>query len=75
MRAVGVGRGKPQFLGAFLICRVLTIEEIEHIVRAMGDTAERLVTADADEVELHGHEGYFFDQFTSTAWNQRKDKC
>ena len=64
----------PNFWDPSLICHALTIEEIKHIVSAMGDTAERLVTADVDGVELHGHEGYLFDQFTSTAWNQRRDK-
>lgn len=64
----------PNFWDSSLICHALTIEEIKHIVSAMGDTAERLVTADVDGVELHGHEGYLFDQFTSTVWNQRRDE-
>jgi len=64
----------PNFWDPSVICCALTIEEIKHIVRAMGDTAELLVTADVDGLELHGHEGYLFDQFTSTVWNQRKDK-
>ncbi len=30
--------------------------------------------AGIDGVELHGHEGYLFDQFTTAIWNRRKDK-
>jgi 2-enoate reductase len=55
-------------------CRALTVEEIRQIVTAMGDTALRLVVAGVDGIELHGHEGYLFDQFTSSVWNHRTDR-
>ena len=64
----------PNFWDASLICRALLVEEIEQIAAAMGETAERLVLAGVDGVELHGHEGYLFDQFTSSIWNRRRDK-
>ncbi len=57
-----------------IICKVLTTEEVGKIVTAMGETASRLVTAGVDGIELHGHEGYLFDQFTSTIWNRRTDQ-
>src|SRR5512136_254777 len=55
-------------------CRELKIEEVEQIVKAFGDAAEILVAAGVDGVELHGHEGYLFDQFTTALWNKRRDK-
>jgi 2-enoate reductase len=54
-------------------CKELTIEEIKTIVTAMGETAERLVLAGVDGIELHGHEGYLFDEFTTSLWNRRTD--
>ena len=63
----------PNFWDASMSCRALEVDEIEQIVAAMGDTAERLVLAGVDGVEFHGHEGYLFDQFTSSLWNRRTD--
>lgn len=63
----------PNFWDASLICKALTTAEIGQIVTAMGDTAELLALAGVDGIELHGHEGYLFDQFTSSLWNQRTD--
>ena len=64
----------PNFWDPAITSRALTTEEVDVIVQAMGDTAERLVLAGVDGVELHGHEGYLFDQFTSSIWNKRTDK-
>ncbi len=64
----------PNFWDPSMICRPLAAREVERIVEAMGETAERLVLAGVDGVELHGHEGYLFDQFTSAIWNRRTDK-
>ena len=50
------------------------IDEIEKIVRAFGDAADILVASGVDGIELHGHEGYLLDQFTTAIWNQRTDK-
>jgi 2-enoate reductase len=44
------------------------------LVKAFGDAAEVLAAAGVDGVELHGHEGYLFDQFTTALWNRRTDK-
>lgn len=64
----------PNFWDPGITCRALATEEVEQIVQAMGEVAERLVIAGVDGVELHGHEGYLFDQFTSAIWNKRTDK-
>ncbi|MCG8567567.1 MAG: FAD-dependent oxidoreductase, partial [Desulfobacterales bacterium] len=55
-------------------CKPLERDEIQAIVRAFGETAERLVIAGADGIELHGHEGYLFDEFTTPLWNRRTDE-
>jgi len=54
--------------------RALTREEVKKLVKAFGDAAENAALAGYDGVELHGHEGYLLDQFTSSAWNFRSDE-
>jgi len=55
-------------------CRELRTEEVEHLVKAFGRAAAVLAAAGIDGIELHGHEGYLFDQFATALWNQRTDK-
>ena len=57
-----------------VICRALTIEEVGEIVKAFGRAAEIVVKAGMDGIEVHGHEGYLIDQFTTSLWNRRTDK-
>ena len=57
-----------------LMCRELLSGEVEEIVVAMGKAAQRARAAGVDGIELHGHEGYLFDQFTSSMWNRRIDQ-
>ncbi len=57
-----------------VITRELTTEEVEAIVRSFITAAEIVKAAGFDAVELHGHEGYLMDQFTTSLWNKRKDK-
>jgi 2-enoate reductase len=64
----------PNYHNPEVLCRPLTIEEIEKIVKAFGDAAAILASAGIDGIELHGHEGYLLDQFTTAIWNQRTDK-
>ena len=52
----------------------MSTEEIETLVKGFGYWASELRKAGADGIELHGHEGYLFDQFSSSAWNKRTDK-
>lgn len=55
-------------------CKPLEPLEIQALVRAFGETAQRLVIAGADGIEFHGHEGYLFDEFTTPLWNRRTDE-
>ncbi len=64
----------PNFWCPEITCRELTTDEVERLVEAFGDAAELLAEAGADGVELHGHEGYLLDQFTTSIWNRRTDK-
>lgn len=64
----------PNYHQPEIICRPLEIAEIEKIVKAFGDAAAILASSDIDGIELHGHEGYLLDQFTTAIWNQRTDK-
>ena len=64
----------PHFYNPDIICRPLETGEVEDIVAAFGGASEVLVAAGVDGIELHGHEGYLFDQFTTAMWNKRTDK-
>jgi len=64
----------PCFWNPSLMTRELSIEEIERLVHAFEFSAEILKIAGIDGVELHGHEGYLFDQFMTSLWNKRTDK-
>lgn len=55
-------------------CRALETHEVQRIVKAFGDAAELIAMAGIDGVEVHGHEGYLIDQFTTSLWNRRTDK-
>jgi 2-enoate reductase len=65
---------QPNFWDDAITCRALTITEIQKIVSAMGDAAEKLMVANVDGIEFHAHEGYLFDQFTTALWNHRTDQ-
>jgi 2-enoate reductase len=64
----------PSYWSPQITCREIKTEEVERLVKKFGDAAEILANAGVDGVELHGHEGYLFDQFTTAAWNHRTDK-
>ena len=64
----------PHYHEPQLLCRPLEISEVEKIVEAFGRAAEILTHAGVDGIELHGHEGYLLDQFTTAIWNNRTDK-
>jgi N-ethylmaleimide reductase len=53
--------------------RALQIDEIAAIVESFRTAAERGVKAGFDGVELHGANGYLFDQFLQDGSNQRTD--
>lgn len=64
----------PNYWDPSITCRPLAMEEVETIVEAFGNAAEIAAVAGVDGIELHGHEGYLFDQFTTAIWNKRTDK-
>jgi 2-enoate reductase len=64
----------PNYHDPSLLCRPLEIAEIEKIVRAFGQAAAIMANCGVDGIELHGHEGYLLDQFTTAIWNFRTDK-
>ncbi|RLC61392.1 MAG: 2-enoate reductase, partial [Chloroflexi bacterium] len=64
----------PAFWRPNVTARALTTEEVEEIVDAFGKAAQLLRAAGIDGIELHGHEGYLFDQFSTAIWNKRNDK-
>lgn len=58
-----------------VMCRELTTQEVEYLVKKMGDAAKVAAESGFDGVEIHAmHEGYLIDQFTMAAFNQRTDK-
>lgn len=64
----------PCFWDPSRLARELTVEEIERLVRSFEFGASVLRESGIDAVELHGHEGYLFDQFMTPLWNKRTDK-
>lgn len=64
----------PAFWKESVLTREITPEEIQKIVQAFGEIAARLASAGIDGIELHGHEGYLFDQFATGIWNRRRDR-
>jgi len=64
----------PNYWDPGTTCRPLATEEVETIVEAFSNAAGIVAAAGVDGIELHGHEGYLFDQFTTAIWNKRTDK-
>jgi 2,4-dienoyl-CoA reductase-like NADH-dependent reductase (Old Yellow Enzyme family) len=55
-------------------CRELTLVEIEGIVAAFGQSAERAKKAGFDGVQIHAAHGYLLSQFLSPYFNRRTDR-
>ena len=56
-----------------LLCRAMTVREIQRMVRWFADAARRAREAGLDGIELHASHGYLFTQFLSSAINDRRD--
>ena len=54
--------------------RPLTREEIKKFVDAFYQAARLIKNAGADAIQIHGHQGYLIDQFTTSLWNHRTDE-
>ncbi len=62
------------FFDPSVLCKPLTIEEIQRIVSDTGEAARRAYEAGVDVIDIHGHTGYLVDQFMSSCWNRRTDQ-
>jgi 2,4-dienoyl-CoA reductase-like NADH-dependent reductase (Old Yellow Enzyme family) len=51
----------------------LTIDDIQHLVSAYVQAAERAKAAGFDGVQIHAAHGYLFSQFLSPVYNRRQD--
>ncbi|HHT47310.1 MAG TPA: FAD-dependent oxidoreductase [Firmicutes bacterium] len=63
----------PAFANPDVTCREITTEEIQRLIAAMAEAAERTANAGFDLIEVHGHAGYLIDQFLSSNINKRTD--
>jgi len=73
LEAVGAS-AVPNVWDRKVITREFTTGEVEALVGSFGTAAEIVKSSGFDAIELHGHEGYLIDQFTTSLWNKRKDK-
>ena len=64
----------PLFWRPDIMAREMPTEEVDTLVESFGTAALVAKMSQFDGVELHGHEGYLMDQFTTALWNRRKDK-
>ncbi|MGG2396713.1 alkene reductase [Pseudomonas sp. SH1-B] len=53
--------------------RALSVEEIQRITGDFVEAAQRAIDAGFDGIELHGANGYLFEQFINGALNTRED--
>ncbi len=64
----------PNFWDPNIKCNELSVDDIQAIVESFGNAAEIVALCGVDGIELHGHEGYLFDQFMTNLWNKRSDQ-
>ena len=64
----------PSFYNPDMICRALTIDEIEEMMEHWKVAAQNAVYMGFDGIQIHAHAGYLMDQFMSEIWNHRTDK-
>jgi 2,4-dienoyl-CoA reductase-like NADH-dependent reductase (Old Yellow Enzyme family) len=76
MRDHGLGplsaTGKPDSFDGFP-CKAMDSADIQEVIQDFARAARRVVDAGLDGIELHSSNGYLFNQFTSSAINDRKD--
>ena len=67
------GEGKPAFVPVSQP-RVATVEELRLVISDYRSAAANARDAGFDGVEVHGANGYLFDQFLNSAVNERSDE-
>ena len=76
MRDRGLGplsaTGKPDSFNG-LPCKTMEAADIHQAIQDFARAAQRVVDAGLDGIELHSSNGYLFNQFLSSAINDRKD--
>lgn len=58
----------------YMDTRALSKDEIKSFLFSFEKAAKLIMDSGADSIQLHGHEGYLLDQFTSPLWNRRQDE-
>ncbi|TFF95698.1 NADH:flavin oxidoreductase [Candidatus Thorarchaeota archaeon] len=66
--------GPSEYRGEGWQSRALSEGEIEEIIAAFGDSAQRAIDAGFDGVQIHGAHGYLVSQFLSRLVNKRNDQ-
>jgi 2,4-dienoyl-CoA reductase-like NADH-dependent reductase (Old Yellow Enzyme family) len=56
-----------------ILHREITVEEIQELVKAFGQAAQRVKEANFDAVQIHAAHGYLLNQFLSPIFNKRTD--
>ena len=64
----------PLFWRPEITARSMTTEQVEGLIEAIARAAVIAKESRFDGIELHGHEGYLMDQFTTALWNKRTDR-
>lgn len=64
----------PNYYYPDMMCREMPVEGIQHLVKAMGRSAQLAKDAGVDMVEVLAYGGYLIDQFSSAYWNKRTDE-
>ncbi|MED4224576.1 NAD(P)/FAD-dependent oxidoreductase [Neobacillus cucumis] len=64
----------PSTFNPDMLCRPLSVDDIQVILKQFADSAKRVKAAGFDAIEIHGHAGYLIDQFMSPIWNKREDE-
>ncbi len=66
--------GPSEYIGEGWRSRAMSEDEIQSIITAFGDAAQRAMSAGFDGVQVHAAHGYLISQFLSRLVNRRSDK-